>query len=120
MQRPADAEACVDPQTQHGHLFIVLAVRRDLAALAVVDDGVHAVERLDEGEAFGDLVLDRVPPDKPAPAVMVRRAVSSRSAGVRPRRAADFDPRGEPRPADVVRSCTENSGSTLDARNGAR
>ena len=44
-------------QAHHGHLLFLSAVGRDLAAFAVVDDGVRAIERLDDVEAFGDLAL---------------------------------------------------------------
>jgi len=46
-----------DAEAKHAHLLLVLAVRRDLATLAVVDDRVRAVERLDDVESFGDFAL---------------------------------------------------------------
>lgn len=62
-----------DPQAQHGHLLLIAAVGGDLTALAVADDGVRAVERLDDVEALGDLAL-QLPAAQAAAAKIVRCA----------------------------------------------
>ncbi len=51
-----------DPQAQNGHLLLLGSVGGDLAAFAVVDDGVGSVGGLDEVEPFGDLPLQVAAP----------------------------------------------------------
>ena len=60
-----DQDSLQDPQAQHGHFLLVLAVGGDLAAFAAVDNRVRAVEGLDDVEAFGDLALQLAAAQEP-------------------------------------------------------
>src|SRR6266487_3594347 len=52
-----DERGLQDPQAQHAHLLLVAAVGGQVAALAVEDDRVGAVPRLDHVQALVDLPL---------------------------------------------------------------
>lgn len=55
--RGAEQGRLEDTQAQSGHLDFLVPVGGDLPAAAVADDGVGAVPRLDDVEAFLDLPL---------------------------------------------------------------
>src|SRR5262249_13847933 len=54
-----------DAQAQGGHLDFLVPVGGDLAVAAVADDGIGAVPRLDDVEAFLDLPLQVTVPEVP-------------------------------------------------------
>ncbi len=60
-----DESGLQDPQAKRSHFLFVLAVGCDLTALAVVDDRVRAVERLDDVESLGDLPLELATAQEP-------------------------------------------------------